>query len=317
MPKVLITGVAGFIGSFLGQKALERGYKVIGIDNLFRGKLENIEHLKNNPDFSFYPVDIREANLDKVFRNVDIVFHFAAINGTQHFYERPLDVLDVNVNGVINMLKHAAEHGVKKFIYASSSEVYGEPINFPTSERHPIILPNIDNPRYSYAASKAIGDFYTHWFANVHGFDYVILRIFNVYGPHMDSSTYGQVIPEFIRKLLLEKEFTVIGSGQQTRSFCYIDDIVEMIMRATEFVSNEVLNIGNAQEISILELAKLLHKLEGREFKYRVLPPRLGDTERRVPDVAKAEKLLNYKPQIDIREGLRLTLDWYKRKWGK
>ncbi len=315
MPRAMVTGVAGFIGSFLGERLLEEGYEVIGIDNLFRGKLENIEHLKANPRFSFYPVDIRDENIDGLFENVELVFHCAAINGTQHFYERPLDVLDVNVRGTVNILECASKHKVNKFIYASSSEVYGEPSYFPTNESHPIILPNVSNPRYSYAASKAIDEYYTHWYGHVHGFSYLVLRIFNVYGPRMDTSNYGQVIPEFIRKLLLEPEFTIIGDGNQTRSFCYVDDIVELIIRAARSVDNDTLNLGNPQEITILNLARRLHQIEAKEFKYRLLPSRAGDSQRRLPDVTKAKKLLGYEPRKDIEEGLRLTLNWYKKRW--
>jgi len=132
----------------------------------------------------------------------------------------------------------------------------------------------------------------------------------------MDTTSYGQVIPEFIRKLLLEPEFTIIGDGSQTRSFCYIDDIVELLVRAARSVDNDTLNLGNPQEITILNLAQCLHQIEGKEFKYQLLPPRAGDSQRRHPDITKAKKLLDYEPQKDIDEGLRLTIDWYKKKWG-
>jgi len=315
MPKVMVTGAAGFIGSFLSERMLAEGYEVVGIDNLFRGKLENIEHLKSNPNFSFHTTDIRDGGIEELFENVNLVFHFAAINGTQHFYERPLDVLDVNVKGTINVLECAARQKVDKFVYASSSEVYGEPAYFPTDESHPIVLPNVTNPRYSYAASKTIGEYYTSWYGHVHGFSYLISRIFNVYGPRMDTTSYGQVIPEFIRKLLLEPEFTIIGDGSHTRSFCYVVDLVDLLFRAAQRVDNDTLNLGNPEEMTVFELAEHLHRIGGKEFKYKLLPAREGDSKRRLPEVSKARKMLDYGQQKPIDEGLRLTIDYYKKKW--
>ena len=228
--KVLITGAAGFIGSFLAERLLQEDYYVIGIDNLFRGKKENIEHLLRNPRFEFHIVDITQELSKKLFRDVCAVFHYAAINGTQYFYERPLDVLKVNVEGTINILRASINVGtVDKIIFASSSEIYGDPLYYPTDEKHPILLPSVDNPRHSYAVSKAIGEYYTLWYCKNYSIKYLILRIFNTYGPRMDTSTYGQVIPEFIRKVFFDPEFTIIGPGTQTRSFCYIDDNLSLI----------------------------------------------------------------------------------------
>lgn len=318
LAKVLVTGAAGFIGSFLIEGLLEKGNYVVGIDNLFRGKAENIAHLNGNPQFHFHICDITKDfdKLNEIFQDVEIVYHFAAINGTEHFYQRPLEVLKVNVEGTKKILEFASKHTIKKFVFASSSEVYGDPQYFPTDEQHPIILKDVDNPRYSYSASKAIGEYYTKWYAESCGFHYLILRIFNIYGPRMDTSEYGQVIPEFIRKILLEKEFAIIGPGTQTRSFCYIDDCTEMIVKAGETVNDEILNVGNNQEIEILQVGKFLHELIGRDFNFKLLHPRQGDPKRRVPDISKAKKMLGYTPKVDLMNGLKLTLEWYKKKWG-
>lgn len=316
MTKVLVTGVAGFLGSFLAERLVEEGCYVLGIDNLFRGNMQNIRHLLNSKRFEFHIWDVRKPLPKWLFADVEAVFHYAAINGTRHFYERPQEVLEVNVEGTLNVLKASIENGVRKFVFASSSEVYGNPQRSPIAEDHPLVIPSINNPRHSYAVSKIISEFYVKWFSERYGMKYLILRIFNTYGPRMDSSEYGQVIPEFIRKALLEPEFTVIGPGTQTRSFCYIDDNMEMTLRAFKMGNNEVLNVGNDEEISILDLAKIIHEILGRDFKYRFLPPREGDPMRRVPSIKKIVCLTSYCPRISLREGLMKTIEWYKKIWG-
>lgn len=308
---MLVTGAAGFLGSFLVERLLKEGYNVVGIDNMFRGKKRNIAHLFDDKKFKFLQADVTREIPARVFENVEAVFHYAAINGTLNFYERPLDVLRVNVEGTINVLRQSDK--VKKFVFASSSEVYGDPLYFPTDEGHPILLPQVDNPRHSYAASKAIGEYYVNWFSKKRGMNYLIFRIFNTYGPRMDTSTYGQVIPEFVRKILFEKEFTIIGAGTQTRSFCYIDDNIEMSMRAFHQLDDSTLNIGDDHEVSIIELAELMHKIVGKDFEYKLLSPRLGDPMRRVPDISKVVKQTGYKPQINLMAGLKKTIDYWRR----
>jgi nucleoside-diphosphate-sugar epimerase len=310
--KILVTGAAGFIGSFLTQRLLKEGYQVIGIDNLFRGKESNLKPFIDNRNFKFVKADVTKDIPDQLFENVDAVFHYAAINGTAHFYERPLEVLSVNVEGTINILKTAARHKVKKFVFASSSEVYGEPQCFPTDENQPIVLPNVYNPRYSYAASKAIGEYYVNWYAKKSGMTAFIFRIFNTYGPRMDTSGYGQVVPEFARKMFYDKEFTIIGTGDQTRSFCYIDDNIELAIRAFKSNEGDTLNIGNNDEVTILKLAELMHKIEGKIFQYKLLPPLDGDHNRRLPDIHRVVQRTGYKPVVGLEKGLKLSLDFWR-----
>lgn len=313
MRRALVTGAAGFLGSFLAQRLLKEGNEVIGLDNFFRGKEENIALLSKDSKFSFRRLDVTQELPEEVLDGVDAVFHYAAINGTAHFYERPLDVLRVNVEGAINILKESAKHKVKRFVFASSSEVYGEPALFPTDEGQPIVLPNTDNPRYSYAASKAIGEYYVHWYAQKSGMTALILRIFNTYGPRMDTSSYGQVIPEFARKIFHDKEFTIIGPGSQTRSFCYIDDNLEMTMRAYNLGTGGTLNIGNDREVTILELAELMHKIAGRPFVYKLLPPMAGDHSRRQPDIQRVVSLTGYRPAVDLETGLTACMGYWRQ----
>ncbi|MBI4286107.1 MAG: NAD-dependent epimerase/dehydratase family protein [Chloroflexi bacterium] len=315
MTEILITGAAGFIGSFLAERLVADGHTVVGVDNLFRGKLENVAHLGDT--FTFEKLDILEdiPRLEQIFRNgVEVVYHYAAINGTEHFYDKPLDVVRVNSEGTMNLLKLSARHNIKKFIFASSSEVYSDPLYLPTNEQHPFLLGNLSNPRYTYAAGKVISEYYTKWYAEAFGFKYLILRLFNTYGPRMDSSKYGQVIPEFIRKMLLEPEFTIIAPGTQTRSFCYISDLIDFTVLAAMKVDNDVLNLGSEHEITMIELARVLHELAGRPFSYRLLSPRVGDPKRRLPDTSRARAMLGYQPKTDLRSGLKLTLDWYQNR---
>jgi nucleoside-diphosphate-sugar epimerase len=312
--KVLITGTAGFLGSFLSEEFLEQNYNVIGVDNFFRGKKEYLPQHKN---FTFYKVDLakeREKISDIVKKEKpDIMIHYAAINGTKYFYDIPYQVINDNICMTQNVLEACKNSTVKKIVYASSSETYGEPIEVPTPETHPILL-NINTDRDSYASSKAICDFYVKLFAKENKIDFLILRIFNTYGPHMDTSEYGQVVPEFINKMLRDKHFTIIGNGEHTRSFCYVSDHTRLVRKLVENVSNEIVNVGNNRETKIVDLAEMMHKLENKEFNPKYLPEREYDHKRRQPDITKLKKLTKDQPKISLEEGLRKTIDDYKQK---
>ena len=317
---VLITGAAGFLGSHLVDAYLRRGYLVVGVDNFFRGKREHLP--LGNKDFIFIELDLTSDESTKVLSKylrefgVDLVIHYAAINGTKYFYDIPHKVLDDNIRMTQNVLKAIESFGgVKKVVYASSSEVYGEPSVIPTPETHPIVL-EVEQRRDSYAASKAIGEFYVKLFSETYGIDYLILRIFNTYGPRMDTSEYGQVIPEFIRKLFFDDVFTIIGPGTQTRSFCYVDDHVRLVMKLIDRCRNDVFNVGSDEEVTIMELAKVLHELVGKPFKPKILPSRPGDRMRRRPDISKLINAVDDRPKVDLREGLKLTLNYYIKLWG-
>ena len=312
--KVLVTGAAGFLGSFLSQELLDNKYDVVGIDNFFRGKKEYLPKHKN---FIFYELDLvkEKDNLIKIFKKEEpkMIFHYAAINGTKYFYDVPFKVIDDNIRITQNVLSACEKTSVKKIIYASSSEVYGEPLNIPTPESHPILL-NVHTVRDSYASSKAICEFYVKLFSIKNNIDYLILRIFNTYGPHMDTSEYGQVIPEFINKMFDNKKFTIIGDGKHTRSFCYVTDHTRLVTKLTEKISNEIINVGNDKETSIIKLAEKIHKIENIDFNPEFLPEREYDHKRRCPDISKLKKLLIDYPKISLDEGLHKTLKAYKTK---
>ena len=312
--KAIVTGVAGFLGSFLSEELLNNDYEVVGVDNFFRGRQE---YLPEHNNFKFKKIDLAK-NPEKITEliqneNPDIVFHYAAINGTKYFYDIPYQVINDNVRITQNVLNACKHSTVEKIVYASSSETYGEPMQVPTPETHPILL-NIHTNRDSYASSKAICDFYTKLFAREFKIKYLILRIFNTYGPRMDTSEYGQVIPEFINKMFNQKQFTIIGDGKHTRSFCYVDDHTRLVRQLAEKTSNEVVNIGNDSETTIDDLAKKIHEIENKEFKPKYLPAREYDHKKRCPDISKLKKLINDHPKISLEEGLAKTINEYKNK---
>ncbi len=311
--KVVITGAAGFLGSFLSEEFLKNGYGVIGFDNFFRGKKEYLPKHKN---FKFYEMDIvkeRDKFVEVIKKEKpEIMIHYAAINGTKYFYDIPYQVINDNVRMTQNVLDACKNSSVKKIIYASSSETYGEPMKVPTPETHPILL-NIHTDRDSYASSKAICDFYVKLYAKENKIDYLILRIFNTYGPHMDTSEYGQVVPEFINKMFNDKQFTIIGNGEHTRSFCFVDDHTRLVRKLVEKVSNEIVNVGNDKETKIVDLAKTMHKIENKKFDPEYLPGREYDHKRRQPDISKLKKLINDYPKITLEEGLNKTITEFKK----
>jgi len=311
--KILITGAAGFLGSHLSEEFLSDGYEVFGVDNFFRGKKE---YLPNHKNFSFQKIDLvkepKELRELIKIQKPEYVIHYAAINGTKYFYDIPYQVINDNVVMTQNVLEVCKNSSVKKIIYASSSETYGEPQEIPTPETHPILL-NIHTDRDSYASSKAINDFYVKLFAKEHKINYLILRIFNTYGPNMDTSEYGQVVPEFIHKMFESNQFTIIGNGNHTRSFCYVKDHTRFVKKLVENISDEIINVGSNDEITINDMAKMMHKLENKTFNPKYLPGREYDHKRRQPDITKLKQLIDDYPKISLEEGLKLTIDAYKK----
>ncbi len=316
--KILVTGAAGFVGSFLCDQLVQHEHSVVGIDNFFRGKPENIENLRKEKNFSFVELDLSLLiNIEKIkslisVHNINTIFHLAAINGTEYFYERPLFVLDQNIKITQNLLA-ALCSPVEYIIYTSSSEVYGNALEFPTKETHPILL-NALSDRDSYAASKAIGDFYVRLFAKQNNMHSLILRIFNLYGERMDGTRYGQVVPEFVNRMLHEKEFYIIGNGSQTRSFCYIEDAVFAMRELMEKRVTGILNLGNDEEISIGTLANTIHELDNRKFNPVFKPERPNDHKRRRPDISCLISLLPELKFTPLKLGLKRVINFYKSR---
>ncbi|MFH1450507.1 MAG: SDR family NAD(P)-dependent oxidoreductase [archaeon] len=317
--KVLVTGGAGFIGSHLCDALLAKGNEVVCLDNLWRGKKENIQHNLDNEKFTFIEGDIRDKEtVKKAVQGCDIIHHLAAINGTKYFYEEPLLITDVNINGTLNVLEACKENQkLKRVTFASSPEVYGEPRQIPTPEDG---LCTFDNPiktlRHSYATSKFLGDIMFLAYKDKFNVPITIIRYFNIYGPRLIGSPYGQVVSIFVQQVLDNKNPTVHGDGTQTRSFTYVDDAVEATILASENEKclGEAVNIGIQQETSVKELAAKVIKAAGSDLEPEFTDALIGDCTRRCPESGKMKKLTGWEAKITLEEGIQKTLEWFKNK---
>jgi nucleoside-diphosphate-sugar epimerase len=319
--KALITGGAGFIGSHLCDALVAKGYHITIIDNLFRGKYENIANLINKNN-SFYKIDLSDfKSIDDVSQIIlsqkpDLIFHYAAINGTQYFYDIPSKVVEANSLATLNLMQAIKKSKNKnitwkpKILFASSSEVYGEPLTIPTKEND-IIQVDINRHRDSYAVSKIVGEFYIKLMSEEAHINWIILRLFNVYGPRMIGTKYGQVIPEFISRLKNgEYPLTIYGNGEHKRSFCHIKDNIACTIKLAESdIKNEVFNIGNIHEISIKELAVLIMEKMHKIPLFSYLPERNGDHKRRCPDIKKLQGVIKVDDFISLNTGLDELID--------
>jgi len=303
----LITGGAGFIGSHLCEKLINEGFRVICIDNFITGSFKNIEHLTKNKYFKFI-----EHNVSKyidIKERVNFVLHFASPASPEDYLKFPIQTLKVGSLGTHNSLGLAK---LKKavFILASTSEVYGDPLVHPQHESY---WGNV-NPigiRGCYDESKRFAEAITMAYQRVHRLDTRIIRIFNTYGPRMRIND-GRVIPNFLYQVLMEQPLTVYGQGKQTRSFCYISDLVEGIFRVMQIKINLPVNLGNPNEFTILELAKLIIRLTDTKSKIIFEPLPEDDPRQRQPDISRARKMLKWSPKVQLKEGLKLTIDWLK-----
>lgn len=318
--RAIVTGGAGFIGSYLMEELIGRGIAVTAWDNLFRGRLENIQALLNE-DNRFVQIDMAEyGNIKEMARLIlaerpELIFHYAAINGTQYFYDIPAQVLEVNTSAAYYLMlalrevKRQAPDYRCKVIYASSSETYGEPFSLPSKETD-VTYVNVEHIRDSYAVAKLVGEFYVKLIAGELGLDYMILRLFNVYGPRMVGTKYGQVIPEFIQRLSDgEYPLSIYGNGEHMRSFCYVTDNARMTVDAALAPNGRgIYNIGNSHEVSILDLGTLIMKKMGKDPNFHFLPEREGDHKRRCPDTTKLHALIGAQEYIDLDTGIERML---------
>jgi UDP-glucuronate decarboxylase len=305
--KILITGGAGFLGSHLAEKLLDLGHSVICVDNLYTGSVKNIAHLKSNIGFEFIRHDITFP----LYLEVDGVFNLACPASPVHYQKNPVQTFKTNVHGAINMLGLAKRTG-GRFFQASTSEIYGDPMISPQPEEY---WGNV-NPigiRSCYDEGKRAAETLTFDYHRQFGLDIRVARIFNTYGPRMDSND-GRVVSNFIVQALRDEPITVYGDGTQTRSFCYVDDLIEGFIKLffTEKVYEPV-NLGNPMPINMLELAYEVIALTGSKSKIEMRPLPGDDPKQREPSIQKAEKLLGWKPVIDRQTGLKRTIDYFKK----
>ncbi len=307
MKRVLITGAAGFLGSHLCDRFIKEGYFVIAMDNLITGNIENLEHLMPLPNFEFFHHDV--SNYVHVAGELDYILHFASPASPIDYLKIPIQTLKVSSLGTHRLLGLAKAKGAK-ILVASTSEVYGDPLVHPQMEEY---WGNVNpiGPRGVYDEAKRFQEAITMAYHTYHGVKTSIVRIFNTYGPRMRLND-GRVLPAFIGQALRGEDLTVFGDGSQTRSFCYVDDLIEGIYRLLLSDISEPVNIGNPNEITIGQFAEEIIKLTNTTQKVIYKPLPVDDPMQRQPDISKARKLLNWEPKVDREEGVRITYEYFK-----
>jgi dTDP-glucose 4,6-dehydratase len=304
---VVITGGAGFLGSHLCDFLLEHSYRVVCVDNLITGRLANIEHLSNNKLFKFIQTDVSE-NL-KIRGKVDFVLHFASLASPVDYARLPIETLKVGSLGTLNALE-LAHRKRAKFMMASTSEVYGDPLQNPQKEEY---WGNVNpvGPRSMYDESKRFAEALTMAFHRKLGVDTCIVRIFNTYGPRMKNED-GRVVPNLITQALTGQPMTIFGDGKQTRSFCYVSDLIDGIYRLMNANYSDPINLGNPNEKNMLELGQVIKDITGTSNKIIFQPLPGDDPKRRRPDIGRAQTILGWVPKVDLKEGLTKTVNWFK-----
>lgn len=313
MAKVLVSGGAGFIGSHLCKALLDKGYAVTCIDNLLTGNKRNIDKLIPISSFTFLERDVcdEKANDELQVTNYDFIYHLASPASPVQYQRYPLETLHVNAAGTERMLDLANESGAK-FLYTSTSEVYGDPKEHPQRESY---WGNVNSfgPRSCYDEAKRFGEALTYTYLNIHKVDARIVRIFNTFGPNMEQDD-GRVISTFVMQAIAGKQITVHGDGMQSRSFCYISDMVSGIIAAMESADTrgQVINLGNPDERTVMDIAKLIKKMTQSQSEIIHSERPVDDPARRKPDITKAKKLLGWEPKVPLEEGLEKTIEYFR-----
>ncbi len=308
----VITGGAGFLGSHLCDALVCRGDSVLCVDNLITGSRKNIEHLLNMPNFRFIEVDITHDEIEKHLPFVpDIIFHLASPASPQDYIRFPVETLRVNSIGTEQCL-NLAKRAKAKLLFSSTSEVYGDPLISPQKETY---WGNVNpvGPRSVYDEGKRYGEALVMAYHRLYGLKTYLPRIFNTYGPRMRLDD-GRVIPNFISQAMLGKPFTIYGDGKQTRSFCYVDDLISAFLVLVETDYHLPVNLGNPDEFTIIELAEKINSITGLNLSCEFLDPLPDDPKQRRPDITLARKILGWSPVVNLDEGLRRTLNHYLEK---
>jgi dTDP-glucose 4,6-dehydratase len=306
--RIVVTGAAGFIGSHLSEALIARGDTVVGIDNLLTGDVANVEHLRS-PEFLFIKHDV--TNYIRVEGPVDAVLHWASPASPIDYLEVPIPTLKVGALGTHNALGLAKAKGAK-FMLASTSEVYGDPLEHPQKETY---WGNVNpiGPRGVYDEAKRFAEAITVAYHRYHGLDTKVVRIFNTYGPRMRIRD-GRAVPTFIAQALRGEDVTIFGSGAQTRSFCYISDLVNGLLRLLDSAEHGPINIGNPQELSIEDIARIIIRMTGSKSQVVFQPLPTDDPKVRRPDITLARTLLGWEPGVSLEAGLTSTIDYFRKK---
>jgi dTDP-glucose 4,6-dehydratase len=306
MPRTVVTGAAGFIGSHLSEALLDRGHSVVGVDNLLTGDLRNVAHLRGRA-FEFVRHDV--TRYIEISGPVDYVLHWASPASPIDYLELPIQTMKVGSLGTHNALGLAKAKNAR-FVIASTSEVYGDPLEHPQKETY---WGNVNpiGPRGVYDEAKRFAEAMTLAYHRYHGVDTKIVRIFNTYGPRMRLRD-GRAVPAFMSQALRGEDVTVFGDGTQTRSFCFVTDLVDGILRLMDSDTNEPVNIGNPHELTIEEIARTIIRLVGSRSQvvYRPLP--IDDPKQRRPDITRAKSILGWEPKVSLEDGLLKTVEYFK-----
>lgn len=323
METVLITGGAGFIGSHLAEELLRRKCRVIAVDNLSTGSMDNIKHLKENKHFTFYLDTIMNKPLMKrLIKKSDIIYHMAAAVGVKYIIDNPLESIRINVMGTEIILELANELGKKKVIVASTSEVYGKSMDGKVSfkEDDDRVLGTTSISRWSYSCTKALDEFLALAYYREKKLPIIIVRLFNTCGPRQ-TGEYGMVIPRFVKQALLDQPITIYGDGRQTRSFTYVDDVIKALISLSfnQHAYGEVFNVGNSKSISINELAQKVKKMTDSSSKIVHIPYEKAyekgfeDMKYRQPNIGKIRNVINFRPKVDIDTMLERIIEDFKK----
>ena len=316
--RILITGAAGFLGSHLSDRLLADGHEIVGLDNFITGNPGNLAHLMGNEKFSFYKHDV--SNYIFIPGKVDAVMHFASPaspnpQSPSGYFNLPIQTMKAGALGTHNCLG-VAKANKARFLLASTSEIYGDPLVHPQTEDY---TGNVDpaGPRAVYDEAKRFAESITMAYHRYHGVDTRIVRIFNTYGPRMDLED-GRALPNLLKQALLEQPLTVYGEGKQTRSFCYVDDLVDGIVRLLYSDEHLPVNIGNQREISLLEFAEAINKITGNQagITYVKDARSVRDPQQRRPDITRARAILQWEPNVSLEEGIAKTIPYFKSKLG-
>ncbi|HMS00147.1 MAG TPA: SDR family oxidoreductase [Anaerolineales bacterium] len=316
--RILITGAAGFLGSHLSDRLLADGHEIVGLDNFITGNPGNIAHLMGNEKFSFYKHDV--SNYIFIPGKVDAVMHFASPaspnpQSPSGYFNLPIQTMKAGALGTHNCLG-VAKANKARFLLASTSEIYGDPLVHPQTEDY---TGNVDpaGPRAVYDEAKRFAESITMAYHRYHGVDTRIVRIFNTYGPRMDLED-GRALPNLLKQALLDQPLTVYGEGKQTRSFCYVDDLVDGIVRLLYSDEHLPVNIGNQHEISLLEFAEAINKITGNKagITYVKDARSVRDPQQRRPDITRARAILQWEPKVSLDDGIAKTIPYFKSKLG-